>query len=47
MEKHNVKNEFDIVKKKGKYIFITFADSLNNNKIGLKRINNMKKLKII
>lgn len=41
----NTKDEYNISNKKGKYIFITFADSLNNNKIGLERIQKMKKLK--
>ena len=41
----NINNEYNITKKRGKYIFITFADSFNHNKLGLKRINNMKKLK--
>ncbi len=40
----NTKNEYNITNKKGKYIFIIFADSLNNNKIGLERIKNMKKI---
>lgn len=41
----NTKDEYNITNKKGKYIFITFADSMNNNKIGIERIKNMKKLK--
>lgn len=41
----NTKNEYNITNKKGKYLFITFADSLNNNKIGLERIKKMKKIK--
>lgn len=41
----NTKNEYNISNKKGKYLLITFADSLNNNKIGLERIKNMKTIK--
>lgn len=42
----NIKNEYNITLKKGKYIFITFADTLNKNTIGLKRIKEIKKLVI-
>lgn len=39
------KNEYNIVPKKGKYIIITFADKINNNKLGIERIKKMSILK--
>jgi hypothetical protein len=39
-------NEYNIkLEKNGKYIFITFADTLNNNRIGLDRMQNVELLK--